>query len=106
MIEAVVGTASAEHWASKLGEGGVPCAATQTVSQVIAHPQTKALGMLEKTSDGAMAFVNLPLKFDGERPKIRCGPPALGAQNEILDSIKLATQGHADLPSSKLKDAR
>jgi crotonobetainyl-CoA:carnitine CoA-transferase CaiB-like acyl-CoA transferase len=89
LIEAVIGTAGSQHWANRLGEAGVPCAATQTVSEVIAHPQTKALEMLAVQPDGAMAFVNLPIKFDGERPKIRCGPPELGAQNAILEAVKL-----------------
>lgn len=88
MIEAIIGTAGSQYWANKLGEGGVPCAATQTVSEVIAHPQTQALGMLDRSPDGAMAFVNLPLKFDGERPQVRCGPPTLGAQNALLDAVK------------------
>jgi crotonobetainyl-CoA:carnitine CoA-transferase CaiB-like acyl-CoA transferase len=95
LVEAIIATASAEHWVSRLSEVGVPCAATQTVSEVIAHPQTQALGMLERTADGAMAFVNLPLKFDGERPQIRRGPPELGAHNAMLGAAHVRTEGDA-----------
>jgi crotonobetainyl-CoA:carnitine CoA-transferase CaiB-like acyl-CoA transferase len=86
MIESITQTAISDHWVESLNAAGVPCAPTQSVSKVVAHAQTKALDILSLTADGAMGFVRLPLKFDGHRPRIRKGPPALGAHNHLLQS--------------------
>jgi crotonobetainyl-CoA:carnitine CoA-transferase CaiB-like acyl-CoA transferase len=83
-IEAIVRQATSDHWVEKLSAVGVPCAPTQPVLKVLVHPQTQALGILSPTPDGQMNLVRLPLRFDGERPVIRTGPPALGAHNELL----------------------
>lgn len=79
LLDEVIGTAPAAHWVEKLDEAGVPCAPLQTVSEVLNHPQTKALGMVTPTPDGAMQLVAMPLRFDGKRPPVRRAPPALGA---------------------------
>jgi crotonobetainyl-CoA:carnitine CoA-transferase CaiB-like acyl-CoA transferase len=51
----------------KLRTAGVPCAPVLNMSEVVAHPQTVASGMLQMTPDGYTA-VAMPLKFDGTRP--------------------------------------
>lgn len=79
LLDEVIGTAPAAHWVEKLDEAGVPCAPLQSVSEVLNHPQTKALGMVTPTPDGAMQLVAMPLRFDGKRPPVRRAPPALGA---------------------------
>jgi crotonobetainyl-CoA:carnitine CoA-transferase CaiB-like acyl-CoA transferase len=86
-IAAVVCDFTSDHWVEKLNAVGVPCAPTQTVLTVVSHPQTQAVEMLTPTPDGRMNLVRLPLRFDGQRPAIRSGPPGLGAQNELLPEI-------------------
>jgi crotonobetainyl-CoA:carnitine CoA-transferase CaiB-like acyl-CoA transferase len=86
-IEAIVRKCTADHWVEKLNAVGVPCAPIQPVSKVITHPQTQALGILAPTPDGTMSLVSLPLRFDGRRPVIRSGPPALGAHNDSLAAM-------------------
>lgn len=81
LIDEIVARQPAAHWVAQLDAVGVPAAPLQSVSEVLAHDQTKALGMLQPTPDGAMELMCLPLRFDGERPPIRCAPPALGADN-------------------------
>ena len=61
----------------------MPSAPLQSVSEVVAHPQTQALGIVETTPDG-WELVGLPLAFDGVRPAQRSGPPALGADTEAV----------------------
>jgi crotonobetainyl-CoA:carnitine CoA-transferase CaiB-like acyl-CoA transferase len=51
----------------------------QTIAEVLAHPQTKALAMLQPSPDGAIELLGLPISFDGVRPPFRRSPPALGA---------------------------
>lgn len=77
-IERLTRLRPAKEWSDALGAVGVPCAPMQTTSEVIAHPQTTALGMLEPTPDGSMTLVSSPLRFNGERPRIRSAAPAVG----------------------------
>jgi crotonobetainyl-CoA:carnitine CoA-transferase CaiB-like acyl-CoA transferase len=83
MIEAVTRTRPRAHWQELLDAAGVPSAPLQSVSEVVAHPQTRALGILETTPDG-WELVGLPLVFDGARPAQRSGPPVLGADTEAV----------------------
>ena len=82
MIDAIVERESADHWLAKLDAVGVPAAPLQKVSEVLAHAQTQALGMMQPVGDGAMSLMSLPLRIDGERFPFRSSPPALGADNE------------------------
>lgn len=84
MIQEIVGTKPRAHWVALLDTAAVPCAPLQTLDQVVAHPQTEALGMLLPTPDGRMRLMGLPISFDGERPAIRRGPPAIGADTAML----------------------
>lgn len=80
-IDAVVATLPAEHWVELLDVAGVPCAPLQTVSEVLAHPQTKAVEMVCAVPESPLTLVGLPLRFDGRRPPLRTAPPPLGSGN-------------------------
>jgi crotonobetainyl-CoA:carnitine CoA-transferase CaiB-like acyl-CoA transferase len=84
LIEPIMATAPTARWVGLLEEVGVPCAPLQTIDEVLAHPQTAALGMLQKTPDETLALLGLPLSFNGSRPAIRRGPPALGADTSTI----------------------
>ena len=79
-IEEIVGRRTSSEWQEMLDRAGVPNAPMQTIAEVLDHPQTKALGMLQHSPDGAITLLGLPLSFDGVRPAFRRAPPALGAQ--------------------------
>jgi crotonobetainyl-CoA:carnitine CoA-transferase CaiB-like acyl-CoA transferase len=84
-MEAVLKTRPRTHWAEKLDAVGVPNAPTQTMDEVVVHPQTLALGILQETDDKAFKLIGIPLQFDGQRPPQRTASPALGAHTkEIL----------------------
>ncbi|MEQ8814557.1 MAG: CoA transferase [Thalassobaculum sp.] len=83
LIEDVTRTRPRAHWQAALDAAGVPSAPLQSVSEVVAHPQTRALGIVETTPDG-WELVGLPLSFDGLRPPQRSGPPGLGADTEAV----------------------
>jgi crotonobetainyl-CoA:carnitine CoA-transferase CaiB-like acyl-CoA transferase len=82
------------HWTERLTAAGVPCAPLQSTTEVIAHPQTEALGMLQAAVGAeSMRLVASPLRFDGIRPKIVSRAPALGADTEAaLALIKARPQ--------------
>jgi crotonobetainyl-CoA:carnitine CoA-transferase CaiB-like acyl-CoA transferase len=88
MIEQQMAERTSAAWQDVLDAAGVPAAAMQTIDQVLAHPQTEALGIVQPSPDGAITLVGLPLSFDGERPPFRMRPPELGADTEqILGSL-------------------
>jgi crotonobetainyl-CoA:carnitine CoA-transferase CaiB-like acyl-CoA transferase len=74
-------------WAARLDAAGIPNGPIQTVDQVVADPQTAALGMIQ--SLGAISLVGLPLSFDGARPPLAKLAPRLGEDNAtIVDRSK------------------
>jgi crotonobetainyl-CoA:carnitine CoA-transferase CaiB-like acyl-CoA transferase len=88
MIAALVATRPAAHWMEKLDAAGVPAAPLQGVNEVLAHPQTRALGMVRPLPGTAMSLMSTPIRFDGERLPFRSAPPALGAHtDEILQPL-------------------
>ena len=83
-VQEVVGTRTRAEWIAALEAVGVPCAPLQTLDQVMDHPQTKALEMLQRSPDDSMSLLGLPVSFDGTRPPLRMKPPALGADNAMV----------------------
>jgi crotonobetainyl-CoA:carnitine CoA-transferase CaiB-like acyl-CoA transferase len=78
LIEEVTRTNTSAAWQAVLEAAGVPSAPMQSMDDVLAHPQTKALGMLQESPDGRLTIMGLPLSFDGERPPFRRAAPQLG----------------------------
>ncbi len=76
------------EWIALLEQAGIPCAPVQNVAEMIAHEQTKALGLMQAVPDSAMKFIGLPLSFDGTRPAIRSRPPRLGEHTEQIFKTK------------------
>jgi crotonobetainyl-CoA:carnitine CoA-transferase CaiB-like acyl-CoA transferase len=72
----------------RLEAAGVPAAPVQDIAQVVADPQTAALGLLQSLPHPTipdLRLVALPMSFDGERLAHRSPPPALGEHSaEIL----------------------
>ncbi|HUZ72981.1 MAG TPA: CoA transferase [Stellaceae bacterium] len=84
LIADVVRTRRRAEWVAALEAASVPCAPLQTLDQVMAHPQTDALGIVLPTPDGAMRLMGLPVSFNGERPSLFRGPVVLGADTALV----------------------
>ena len=84
MIEALVAKSSTDHWIKLLEAAGIPCSPVNDLAQMLAHPQTQALGLLQNVPGTGMRFLGLPLSFDGVRPAPRSAPPTLGEHNSLL----------------------
>jgi crotonobetainyl-CoA:carnitine CoA-transferase CaiB-like acyl-CoA transferase len=84
LIEEVTRSNTSAAWQAVLEAAGVPSAPMQSVDEVVAHPQTKALGMLQESPDGRLTIMGLPLSFDGERPPFRRAAPQLGEHTDEL----------------------
>lgn len=48
MLEACFVSKTSSDWTSLLDSAGVPCAPVQDVAAMLAHPQTEAMGILQK----------------------------------------------------------
>ena len=86
MIDAIMAQQSTAHWIERLEAVGVPCSAVNDLAQMLAHPQTSALGLVQEVPGTGMKFVGLPLSFDGQRPKPVSAPPRLGEHNALLSA--------------------
>jgi crotonobetainyl-CoA:carnitine CoA-transferase CaiB-like acyl-CoA transferase len=75
-------TEKREHWARLLDAQGIPNGPINSMDQVVADPQTQALGQIQQ--DGELSLVGLPLSFDGQRPQFLKRAPALGEDNATL----------------------
>lgn len=72
------------EWAALLERAGVPSAPLQDTAEILAHPQTEALGILQSSPDGLFQIIGLPLSFAGHRPPFRRSPPAFGQDGAVL----------------------
>jgi len=81
LIELVTTTQPRQHWQDRLDDVGIPNAPLQDISQVLAHPQTDALDIVQETEDGRFKLMGMPLRFDGVRPEQKTGSPELGEFN-------------------------
>lgn len=72
-------------WIERLDVAGVPCAPVQDVAQMLAHPQTKSLDLVQPVPGSSIPMIGLPVRFDGARPQPRHASPALGAHTPDLE---------------------
>jgi crotonobetainyl-CoA:carnitine CoA-transferase CaiB-like acyl-CoA transferase len=70
------------HWAALFDAAGIPNGPINTMDQVVADPQTTALGQIQQ--QGALSLVGLPLSFDGARPSFTKRAPMLGEDNATI----------------------
>ncbi|MBL4721537.1 MAG: CoA transferase [Alphaproteobacteria bacterium] len=84
MIESVTTTKPRQHWQDALGKVGIPNAPLQNIKEVLEHPQTEAIGIVQETDDGRFKLMGMPLLFDGVRPKQKTGSPELGEHTEEI----------------------
>ena len=80
LIQEALLTRSRDDWVKILRPAGVPCSPIQDTAEVLAHPQTKAMGMID-TSD-ELPVVLSAIRINGERAGVRNKAPALGEHNQ------------------------
>ena len=72
-IESALSVRDSKEWATLLCESGVPAEEVRKPEELLGDPQAEATGILltypDETSE-VKNLVGLPIKFDGERPKI------------------------------------
>jgi crotonobetainyl-CoA:carnitine CoA-transferase CaiB-like acyl-CoA transferase len=84
LIEPLIAQHSTDHWVETLETHGIPCSPVNNLAQMLAHPQTAAMGLVQDVPGTSMRFIGLPLSLDGQRPAPRSAPPKLGEHNSLL----------------------
>jgi crotonobetainyl-CoA:carnitine CoA-transferase CaiB-like acyl-CoA transferase len=82
-IEAVLTTATSDHWVEVLGAAGVPCGPVYNYAQMFADPQVRHRGLVQYASDpelGDVPHIRTPIKI-GEGVRVRTVAPKLGQHN-------------------------
>ena len=80
-------TGTRAQWRERLQAFGIPVAPVQTTAELVAHEQTRALGIIGAPPDDELAVVGLPLSFDGTRPPPLHAVREVGADNDRLDTV-------------------
>ncbi len=88
ILEETLRTEDTATWHERLTAAGVPAAPVADVADIVASPQTEALGILQALphpSIPELRLAALPLSFDHERALHRSPPPDVGEHSlEIL----------------------
>jgi len=80
----IFATRTRADWAERLEAAGIPNGPINTLDQVVADPQTAALGIIQQRPGSDLRLVGLPLSFDGRRPPFAKAAPALGEDNDAV----------------------
>jgi crotonobetainyl-CoA:carnitine CoA-transferase CaiB-like acyl-CoA transferase len=81
LLAEIFATKKRADWAERLEAAGIPNGPINTLDQVVADPQTRALGIIQTKAGSELGLVGLPLSFDGVRPAFAKAAPALGEDN-------------------------
>jgi len=87
LLEERLATDTTAHWHERLTAAGVPVAPVADVADIVAAPQTAALGMLQPLSHPSIPDLRLPalpLSFDHVRAVHGSPPPAVGQHTEEM----------------------
>jgi crotonobetainyl-CoA:carnitine CoA-transferase CaiB-like acyl-CoA transferase len=89
LVGEIIATDTRAAWSERLNAAGIPNAPVQTVEEVVAHPQTAALGLLRPGEDLNQHYVGLPMRLDGERPASISHAPRLDEhRQQVFDFMK------------------
>jgi len=84
LIEPVVAEHPRAHWQAALDAAGIPSAPVQLTTEMMADPQTQALGIIQPGLGDGPALAAMPLSFDGVRPSVRRHAQPVGTDNDDI----------------------
>jgi crotonobetainyl-CoA:carnitine CoA-transferase CaiB-like acyl-CoA transferase len=79
MVQEALLTRSRDDWVKILRPAGVPCSPIQDTAEVLAHPQTTAMGMIDISEE--LPVVLSAIRINGERAGVRTNAPTRGEHN-------------------------
>ena len=84
LIEGRTKTRTRAQWQADFDAVGLPSAPEQTVSVMMADPQTQALGIMQQMAGQPFSLMGMPVSFDWERPAHTRMAPAIGEHNDEI----------------------
>ncbi len=91
-IEVALRQRTAAEWIELLREARIPCGPVHSLPEALAHPQTRALGLILQMEDSKgteFKQLALPYKSSGWETSVRYPPPRLGEHTEeVLDELR------------------
>ena len=72
------------EWVEIMELAGIPCAPVNDVLQMLSHPQTGALQLLQPIPGSALQVLGLPISYDGVRPGPTAAAPRLGEHTDTV----------------------
>jgi len=98
-LDPIFAGADTAHWLARMERAGIPCAPVNDVTQMLAHPQTAALGLVQRPPGASLDVMALPISVDGARPAPRARSPQLGEHTQgILDRYLGRNRSRTDAP--------
>lgn len=88
LMEPIIRAETRETWRTRLDEAGVPSAPVRDTMEMMAEPQTRELGIIQKPEGEGPELMGLPLSFNGERPALKRYAPPLGAHDDAIKGKK------------------
>jgi len=86
-LDCIMRTKPRAHWLKVIAAAHIPCTAINSLTEMLAEPQTEAIGMLQAVPnlEHDIRLIGLPIQFDGKRPPIRNRAPKIGEHtNEVF----------------------
>ncbi len=84
MLDELMAQRPTRDWIEALEAAGIPCSPVQSIAEMVQHPQTEALGLIQPIPGTSMRFIGLPLSLDGQRPVSSGPPPKLGEHTQEI----------------------
>lgn len=87
LLEPLFTKRGTDDWVATLDAANVTCSPVLDVGQVLAHPQVRALGMVQEVPDGrggTLKLCNVPLEMSATPPQPSGRPPDLGEHTDVV----------------------
>jgi len=84
LLDALMAKRPTRDWIEALEGAGIPCSPVQSIAEMVQHPQTEALALIQPVPNTSMRFISLPLSLDGQRPVSSGPPPSLGEHTQAI----------------------
>lgn len=85
LLESIFATRRAEHWVTRCREAGVPVSLVQGVLEALRGEAARPLlAKVEHPIAGTYETVQHPVRWNGERLRVRTAPPRLGEHSDAI----------------------
>lgn len=84
LLDAIFARGKTRDWIERMDAAGIPAAPVNTVVDMLQHPQTAALDLIQALPGASLSVLGLPVSYNGHRPTPRTASPTLGADTDAV----------------------